>query len=739
VVEAGELIYAATPYSLEYFNKADNSINQLNKVTPDGLSDIGISSIGYSSELQTLVVAYSNTNIDLVKSGSVINIPDIKRKQILGNKTINQVYIQGKLAYLACGFGIVVIDIEKAEIKDTYFIGPQASQIDVKSITYQPETDKFFAATEKGIFSAPASSNMADYANWTKDMTISGPNDNFNLIQYFAGKIYANKTKYQWATDTLFVLDNSTWQYFQYGDFENRFAMSVTPDKLVICRYYGIRTYSPEGNLISTFEHYNNDKPMEPRGAVYDKAGNLWVADQKSNIWSINPQLVGTNYTFDGPWSARTTDIDIKGRQVWVVPGGHNASYGNIYNLPSANHFDGTKWISYNYDNLFNTPEMNMFRDVVCVVADPLEPSHAFAGSWGFGLLEFKNDSLYEIYTPENSTLQYVSGYGVGYNRVGGVAFDSQHNLWVTNSGVGNVLSVRKPDGEWKSFNLGSESTGKDVGSIMIDNHDHIWVQCRDHGILVFNYNNTIDNTADDQVRKLTAAVGNGNLPGNGVASMAVDRDGVIWIGADQGVARIFTPENIFNGGDFDAALVKIQEGIYIFNLLKTEAITAITVNGNNEKWLGTDKSGVFLMSADGTEEIQHFTAENSSLLSNSIQAIEIASDGEVYFGTSLGLVSYKDYKVEPPTTLDSLMVYPNPVKPGYKGPVFISNVVADADIKITDVSGALVWETEAQGGQVLWDGNNLKGEAVVTGMYYIFVTNYDGSLKKSAKLLIIR
>jgi hypothetical protein len=255
----------------------------------------------------------------------------------------------------------------------------------------------------------------------------------------------------------------------------------------------------------------------------------------------------------------------------------------------------------------------------------------------------------------------------------------------------------------------------------------------------VFNYNNTIDNTADDQVRKLTAAVGNGNLPGNGVASMAVDRDGVIWIGADQGVARIFTPENIFNGGDFDAALVKIQEGIYIFNLLKTEAITAITVNGNNEKWLGTDKSGVFLMSADGTEEIQHFTAENSSLLSNSIQAIEIASDGEVYFGTSLGLVSYKDYKVEPPTTLDSLMVYPNPVKPGYKGPVFISNVVADADIKITDVSGALVWETEAQGGQVLWDGNNLKGEAVVTGMYYIFVTNYDGSLKKSAKLLIIR
>jgi hypothetical protein len=173
--------------------------------------------------------------------------------------------------------------------------------------------------------------------------------------------------------------------------------------------------------------------------------------------------------------------------------------------------------------------------------------------------------------------------------------------------------------------------------------------------------------------------------------------------------------------------------------LLETEAITAIAVNGNNEKWLGTDKSGVFLMSADGTEELLHFTEANSPLLSNSIQSIKIANNGEVYFGTSLGIVSYKDYKVEPPSTLDSLFIYPNPVRPEYKGPIYISNLVAESNVKITDISGALIWEIQAQGGQVIWDGQNLEGKQVKTGMYLVFVTNPDGTQKKVGKVLFVR
>ena len=154
VAEADNLIFATTPSSVFYFNKTDYSLNRLNKVTLNGLSDIGISAIAYCSKLNTLVVAYSNTNLDLVKGSTVVNIPDIKRKQILGNKTINSILVIDKLAYLSCGFGIVVLDIEKEEIKDTYYIGPSGSQIDVKSLTYHQTDNKFYAATEKGIYSA---------------------------------------------------------------------------------------------------------------------------------------------------------------------------------------------------------------------------------------------------------------------------------------------------------------------------------------------------------------------------------------------------------------------------------------------------------------------------------------------------------------------------------------------------------------------------------------------------------
>ncbi|MBK7030980.1 MAG: hypothetical protein IPH45_18020 [Bacteroidales bacterium] len=140
-------IYAATASSIYYFDKDDNSIGRRNKV--NGLSDVGISCIAYSNDENTLVIAYSNTNIDLIKSDVVINIPDIKRKPILGNKSINKIFISGKYAYLSCGFGIVVLDIEREEIHDTYLIGPLGTQINVNALT-QRRRQSFLCRNREG-------------------------------------------------------------------------------------------------------------------------------------------------------------------------------------------------------------------------------------------------------------------------------------------------------------------------------------------------------------------------------------------------------------------------------------------------------------------------------------------------------------------------------------------------------------------------------------------------------------
>ncbi len=735
VAEAGDLIYAATPYSLFYFNKADNSLNRLNKVTPDGLSDIGISNIAFSSQLNTLVVAYANTNIDLVKGGVVINIPDIKRKQILGNKTINSILIIDKLAYLACGFGIVVLDIEKEEIKDTYYIGPSGSQINVLALTYHKADDKFYAATEKGIYVAPATSNLAFYVNWVQDITISGPTSTFNLITSFEGKVFANKKLSGSNPDTLFVQSGSGWADFIPYDHSTRTSMRVCDKKLIISNAWSVGIFNIAGERESVYSSYNPGD-MKPGDALIDKNNQLWIADIEQGLWSIASDNVGSNYIFNGPASPTVAAMDISGKQLWAVAGGRTASYTGLSRPPQFYALQDNTWNSYDRNN---TPELALFMDILCVAVDPNDGNHAFMGSWGRGLIEFDNGALKEIYDVTNSSLQYFNGFGEGYLRIGGVAFDSYNNLWVTNDGAPDVLSMRKPTGEWRSYNLGSQGTAIDVGGIVIDKENQKWIQQRDLAIFVYNDNNTPDNPADDQKKKLTSAPGNGDLPGSGIASMAVDRDGQLWLGTDQGVAVIYSPGNVFNGGNYDAQQIMVEEEGYLHPLLETEAVTAIAVNGNNEKWLGTDKAGVFLMSADGTEELLHFTEANSPLLSNSIQSIKIASNGEVYFGTSLGIVSYKDYKVESPLTLDSLLIYPNPVRPEYLGPVYISNLVEESNVKISDVSGALVWETQAQGGQVIWNGNNLDGRRVNTGVYLVFVTNADGSMKKAGKVLFVR
>jgi hypothetical protein len=734
VAEAGNRIFAATPYSLFYFDKTDNSLNRLNKVMTGGLSDIGISSMAYCSKLSTLVVAYTNTNIDLVSGNTVVNIPDIKRKQILGNKTINSILVIDKLAYLACGFGIVVLDIEKEEIKDTWYIGSSGSQLDVKALTYHAADDRFYAATENGVYSAPASSNLAYFVNWTRDMSIPSPDKTFNLITSFGGKIYANQTVYGWENDSLYVKDGSGWKNFRPADHENRTSMRVCGDQHIVSSWF-IQVFNPDGSLYTNYSDYNPGV-IRPTDAIRDAEGNIWVADNENGLWQIGQDLIGKQYIFNGPAAPLSAAMDISGRQLWVVPGGRTGSYTSLFRSPMAYTLSGSSWSSF---TSVNTPAMSAVRDILCVAADPNKSSHVFMGSWGQGLLEFEDGALTQMYNTTNSSLQYFSGYGEGYLRVGGVAFDANSNLWVTNDGAPNILSVRKPSGEWKSFNLGSQGTAIDVGGLVVDKEGQKWMQVRDLALLVFDDNNTPDNTADDQVRKLTSSPGNGNLPGSAIYCMTVDRDGQLWLGTDQGVAVIYSPGNVFTGGNCDAQRIQVEEEGYLHPLLETEAVNAIAINGNNEKWIGTDKAGVFLMSADGTQQLLHFTEANSPLLSNSIQSIRIADNGIVYFATSLGIVSYQDYKVEPPLTLDSLTFYPNPVRPEYNGPVYIRNVVAESNVKITDVSGALVWETQAQGGQVIWDGNNLEGRRVQTGVYYIFVTNADGSQKKTGKLLFVR
>lgn len=731
ITEAEDRIYCATPYSIFYFDKTDNSMIRLTKVS--GLSDVGISTINYHTGLQTLLIAYTNTNIDLVKGNTIINISDIKRKPILGLKTINTIVFRDQYAYLACGFGIVVLDIEREEIADTYYIGPEGTQINVHDITFD-ESQQVYAATDIGIYKASMEgANLADYNSWSKDMTIPHPDQVFNQIDYLAGRIIANNYHEEYAADTLFVFDGISWDRFPTPSYSTRNNIRVTYNRLVIA-VYGYVAMFDESLTQVYYSYAPSGLGVYANDAILDKEGFVWIADKVTGLMkTFNDGWSGESMRPNGPKSANVFDMSAVAKNVYVVPGGRDVSWGNVWKRGELYWFKENTW---DYVDYVRQPELEPARDMLVVAADPSNDQKVFVGSWGNGLYEFTSGVLTEIYTDENSSLQQFTG--TGRINVGGLCFDENHNLWIANSNAADLVCVRQNDGTWRSFNLGSVASGVDVGEMVIDDAGQKWMLVRDHGLLVFSDNGTIDNPVDDKARKLNANVGNGALPGLKILSFAVDQDGELWIGSDEGVAVIYSPGNVFSGGNYDAQRILVEVGGYVQYLLESEAVTCIAVDGANRKWFGTDRAGVFLMSDDGTQEILHFDEVNSPLLSNSVSSIVINDDGEVFFGTSKGIISYKSTATPPPPVITDVYAYPNPVRESYDGVIAIRGLVKDADVKITDISGTLIYATRAEGGQAIWNGRNFDGKRARSGVYLVFISNDDGSDTMVTKILFI-
>ncbi len=118
-----------------------------------------------------------------------------------------------------------------------------------------------------------------------------------------------------------------------------------------------------------------------------------------------------------------------------------------------------------------------------------------------------------------------------------------------------------------------------------------------------------------------------------------------------------------------------------------------------------------FCVSPDGQEQIYHFTEENSPLFSNIVSSIAINGEGEVFMGTSKGIISFRAEASPPNVVYTDVYAYPNPVRQGFEGSIGIKGLIKDANVKITDISGNLVYETRSLGGQAIWNGKTLTGK----------------------------
>jgi hypothetical protein len=724
VAVSSDQVFASTGSSIIIYNKTFAELKKMSRI--DGLTETGINTISWSEENKTLVIAYTSTNIDLLQNNMIYNISDISRKNIPGEKKINRIRSTGKYAYLACSFGIVVVDLIKREIYDTWKPGNGSDDGEVWDIAFG--NGKIYAATDNGVYSADLSNQGLSYfGNWNLVSLLPNPVAKYTLLTFSGNVLYANFSDPLSGGDQVYaVSDISSLFLFTIGVFNRSFDSSVTG--FTISSGSSVKYFNPAGTLVKTISSYRWAVP-NIAGAIADNS-DIWIADLNSGLVRGENMSEFTALTLPGPVSNNAFNITSLNGKTVVCGGAADASWNNLGRPLQVSIFENNNWTSL---------QSGTITDPMRALIDPLNSDHIFVSTWGGGLLEYKNNNLVKQYTVSNSPLQTTMP-GPSNVRVCGLAMDKSENLWLTQSGVSGSIKVFKSDGNWivNPVSIDAPLTG----DIIITTKGQKWIVLpRGYGLFILDDNKTPDIFTDDKFKKMVV-MDTENQVISFVYSIAEDLDGNIWVGTDQGPVIYFNPENVFNS-DLKASRIKVprNDGTNLADyMLKTETITSIAVDGANRKWLGTASSGAYLLSADGTNQIKNFNEQNSPLLSNSIISLAVDNKtGEIWFGTSKGIQSYRGNATMGEEKFKKVYTFPNPVRADFKGNVTITGLIRDSQIRITDISGDLVYETVSDGGQATWDLTTYNGHRVATGVYLVFCASKDGSQSCVTKMLVIK
>jgi len=702
-------IYAATPYSLYSVDRGTNSIERYSKVT--GLHETGISRIAYDNTGEKLLIAYTNSNVDILYRNDIINIPDIKRSAISGDKTIYDIFIAGNRYYFSTGLGIVVIDAERYEVKDTWFIGAGGNPSRVSS--FATSGSFFYAATEEGLKRVSATnSNPADHTNWTLVSGTNGlPAGAYQQVLSTGNTIIARQN------GSLYILNGNSWTLFYTSDWPILDCNS-SHNQLLLCQRKPtgesrVAVLDPNGN--TTRIVMQPTVISLPRKAILFN-NEPWVGDEYGGLSHFTTSSF-EQYQPNSPESIASGEMLVYNTVFYATAGAVNDAWNYQYNGNGIYQFKAGSWTNI---NRYRFPPIDTLLDYITIAADRRDGS-IWAGSYGGGLLHVKEGPAFEIFK------QHVFAPAIGdpgSYRIAGLAFDADNNLWVSNYGAAQPLLVRKADGNWQRFTVPFFLFENALTQVIIDNNNYKWiVVTKNNTLLCFDHGASIDNTGDDRWESYRPGTGNGNLPDGDVLCAAKDKTGFIWVGTTNGIGVIECTADVFSSRPCDAVWPIIKTGNFAGYLFSGQEVRSIAVDGANRKWVAT-RNGLWLINAEGSSVIYNFTEENSPLLSNDVKKIAIdGQTGEVYIATAKGICSFRSTATEATDKNEQVLVFPNPVAPGYTGTIAIRGVANNAVVKITELNGRLVYQTRALGGQAVWDGKDYRGQRISSGVYLVLIT----------------
>lgn len=694
---SSDQIFAANEVGIITFKKADQEISIISKA--NGLSGASVSAIAYDESRKLLLIAFENGLINIVDENEISVITSLANSSaISGSRKINHITINNTLAYLSTDFGVAVLDLDTRQVKETY---RDLSDIGENLVVNESVFlgDSIYLATGYGILAGAVngSSNLLDFRSWKRYVAGALANPVVSVTS-FDDKVYAAIN-----SQGIFSLQDGVWlqqPYLQTEMFKN---ISNSSSGLLITT--ADKAWSANGATVTEIGAGLTTSPDE----VIEDNGVHWVADGADGLLSVKDGVVNSIKP-NGPSSNTVWSIEYLNDRLISSKGGFSGSLQPLNNVSNVDQFLDGQW---------SVLPSELKTDITDMA---INANGTFISSFGFGLEKIAESIVFDDLNSPLRKAQPINKLLIPAIEV------SSDGVWVANYGVSPSLHLLSGSSNWESFSI-SQSQAQFPIDLLVDRTGLVWMiidPLKGGGIIVFDKN-------ENRSVYLTSLAGSGGLPSPAVRSMTTDRDGQVWIGTDMGVVFFLNPGSVF-GSNVDASRPIFENRF----LLRDETVSAIAVDGGNRKWMGTN-NGVWLFDPSGEELIYNFTVENSPLLSNKIVSISInPNNGEVFFGTDKGMSSFRSTATHSINQFGEVKIFPNPVTADYMGHVAIDGLYTDANVKITDISGRLIWQTKANGGLAVWNARQVNGDRINTGMYLVFATAEDGTERHVGKIAVI-
>jgi hypothetical protein len=728
VAETPHLVFAVYDGSLLSYNPEDKEVKLYS--TQTGLSDINIQYMVYSPEANALVLVYNNANIDIfMGENEIYNLSFIKDDVYIPNKTIYNLEIIGKYAYISTAFGIVVIDIPGKEIKETY-------RLDIITRSVCLWDDYLLAATEEGIKKVSIFSNLLDKGNWEpyEDLTL----DEHSAPAVEKILVFKNHLVLGMFNDVYYL---SRPQYIENLSRNFR-QISIMNGQLIIASPEEVSFYSDFDQVQRLFLDilYMDCRNSANRYWVGLTDGRgLAAIDKQDN--SIEYKIVVEGIKVDSPKRNLNFYMTYTAGKLLIAGGGRAANRLNTEGTLMV--YENGHWTNFDEKKIAQEAGIPFCQDFMSVVVDPKNTNHYFAGSWGEGLYEFVDNQFVKRYNHWNTDgkIQSAAPNTDIFCRIDGLVYDRNNNLYMVNGDVLNGVVEFSADGQWENYYIEPLSKYPYPNRILIDQNNYKWLNIwraksgESGGIIVLDENNQEVGSSVNFFDQLDTDVG-----AIGYLCMAEESDGTIWVGTDNGPILFSYPQQVKNGQCY--RIISQDQYGENFYLLETEKINVIAIDGGDRKWLGSETSGVFLVEQlNGEICVENFNTSNSPILSNKINSIAINDEtGEVFIGTDNGLCSYMSHVTSgKPDYSSGIRSFPNPVRPAIDTQVSITGLMQNSTVKITDMAGNLIKQGRSVGSLYTWDCTNRFGETVGAGIYLVFAASSDGNQGIVTKIMVIK